>query len=375
MSLTTNAAGVVKWLSLGLTPGKLRGLQRISNPNGTLTMVATDQNNSMINMFKELFKKQGQEREPTYEEMVESKIDLARTLGPVCSGLLIDAYYGVWNALASFSLPRNTGLLVRLEKSGGTKTPSGATLTEIEPGWSVAKIKRMGADAVKLLAYFEPDEPESAEKQFLTIERVYHECRRHDILLVLETVSFPYRQNGQMEDKKSASYLNRKPRTVIETARLVSHLCDVYKAEFPGTLGRESESELMENLHRLNEVCKRPWVLLSAGVDYADFKRQMEMAVRAGASGCLGGRAFWKEYFSFARPEDRQTWLRNEAVQRVREISELIQSQATPWFRRYGLTPEQIASFRCLEGWHFRYGETVSQPPPARASVSPEDVY
>ncbi len=27
-------------LSKGLTPGKLRGLQRISNPNGTLTMLA-----------------------------------------------------------------------------------------------------------------------------------------------------------------------------------------------------------------------------------------------------------------------------------------------------------------------------------------------
>ena len=32
----------------GLTPGKLRGLQRISNANGTLTMVALDQNSSMI---------------------------------------------------------------------------------------------------------------------------------------------------------------------------------------------------------------------------------------------------------------------------------------------------------------------------------------
>ena len=68
-------ASVTRLLGLHLTPGKLRGLQRISNPNGTLTMVATDQNSSMIGMMKEVFKKKGQEREPTYEEIVEAIVD------------------------------------------------------------------------------------------------------------------------------------------------------------------------------------------------------------------------------------------------------------------------------------------------------------
>ena len=49
----------------GLTPGKLRGLQRISNPNGTLTMVALDQNSSMIEMATKALKGKGQDREPT----------------------------------------------------------------------------------------------------------------------------------------------------------------------------------------------------------------------------------------------------------------------------------------------------------------------
>ena len=59
---------VTRLLGLGLTPGKLRGLQRISNPNGTLTMVATDQNSSMISMMK---KATGQE--PTYAEVADAK--------------------------------------------------------------------------------------------------------------------------------------------------------------------------------------------------------------------------------------------------------------------------------------------------------------
>ena len=38
-------------------------------------------------------------------------------------------------------------------------------------------------------------------------------------------------------------------------------------------------------------------MLLSAGVDYAEYLRQVELAMGVGASGILGGRAFWKEYF------------------------------------------------------------------------------
>ncbi|MFM7590502.1 MAG: tagatose-bisphosphate aldolase, partial [Isosphaeraceae bacterium] len=48
--------------SFGLTPGKLRGLQRISNPNGTLTMLALDQNSSMIEMAHTALKQSGNDR-------------------------------------------------------------------------------------------------------------------------------------------------------------------------------------------------------------------------------------------------------------------------------------------------------------------------
>ena len=56
---STSGSNVVILLGKGLTPGKLRGLQRISNPNGTLTMVALDQNSSMIEMAAKALKAQG----------------------------------------------------------------------------------------------------------------------------------------------------------------------------------------------------------------------------------------------------------------------------------------------------------------------------
>ena len=61
---SSSHCSTVVLMSKGLTPGKLRGLQRISNPNGTLTMVALDQNSSMIEMAAKALKAKGQDREP-----------------------------------------------------------------------------------------------------------------------------------------------------------------------------------------------------------------------------------------------------------------------------------------------------------------------
>lgn len=366
---------VTRLLGLGFTPGKFRNLQRISNPNGTLTMVALDQNSSMINMIKDALKKKGQDREPTYEEIVEAKVDLVRAFGHVASAVLIDAYYGAWSFVASQSLHRNTGLLIRVEKSGGPKNAVGAPIGEIEPGWSVHKIKRMGADAVKLLAQYEPEEPDSSEKNLAFIEKIYADCRRHDILLLLETVSFPFLQKGQKEDKKSKSYLDRKAQTVIESARQLSGLCDIYKSEFPGTFGHESDKQLIDNLKELNRVCKTPWVLLSAGVDFPDYKKQVEMAVECGASGVLGGRAFWKEYFTFDKLEDRQNFARGEALNRVKQIHSIVSEKAKPWYARYELKAEDFGEFRACEGWHARYAGESTGSESGRGKVAAGDVY
>src|SRR3954471_15421563 len=296
---------VTRLLGLGLTPGKLRGLQRISNPNGTLTMVATDQNSSMIGMMKDSLKKKGEDREPTFDEIVDAKINLAAALGPHCSGLLVDGYYGYWNSVASFAIPPATGVLIRVEKSGGEKNKRGAPMAAVEPGWGVEKIKRCGADAVKVLAPFEPNEKDSAEHQFAFLQMLFDECRKHDILLLLEPIAFPF--DGEKKD--SETFLKRKAETVIESARVLSRWCAVYKAEFPGHVTKDSESTLAENLKALDAACERPWVLLSAGVDFPDYRKQVELAVKhGGASGVLGGRAFWKEFFLQPTAEARQKY-------------------------------------------------------------------
>ena len=356
---------ITRLYGLGLTPGKLRGLQRISNPNGTLTMVATDQNSSMMSMMK---KATG--TDATYAEIADAKVMLSRALAPHCSGLLVDGYYGYCSTVAANAVPGGTGILIRVEKSGATKNAAGAPCGEVEPGWGVHKIKRCGADAVKLLAQFEPDEFDSAERNFEFTKTIYEQCIEHDILFLLEPIHFPYHIKGKEETKDAVAA--RKANTVIESARILSRYCDVYKAEFPGTMGVESDAVLMDNLKKLNDVCVKPWVLLSAGVDYPVYKKQVEMAMKAGASGILGGRAFWKEFFTYTTPAERQKFAETECVARVTETDKIVQT-GTPWFAKYGYSQADLNEIRAGEGWHARYsGGTASGP---AGKVDPNAVY
>jgi len=357
--------------SYGLTPGKLRGLQRISNANGTLTMLALDQNSSMIEMAHKALKTAGHDREPSFAEIVEAKVDMAREMSGAASALLIDGYYGAFSVVASGAIAPEKGLLIRVEKSGSPKNAVGAPLGEIESGWSVQKIKYMGADAVKLLAPFEPAEPDSAEHQLQLVKHIYEECRKYDILMLLEPVAFPF--GG--EKKTDEAYRRRKANTVLESARLLSRWCDVYKAEFPGDMEFDDESKLRDNLQALTEASVTPWVLLSAGVDYPAYKRQVELAVECGASGVLGGRAFWKEYFQQADAKARTKFAAGEARGRVAEIDQIVRSAATPWWDKIGLNRESMSDIRAAEGWHARYLAGVGESAGGGHVVRPGEVY
>jgi tagatose 1,6-diphosphate aldolase len=113
--------------------------------------------------------------------------------------------------------------------------------------------------------------------------------------------------------------------------------------------------------------------LLSAGVDYDKYKKQVEVAVKAGASGVLGGRAFWKEFFTYPTPADRQKFAENECVRRVRETDAIVKT-GTPWFAKYGLTLADLHSIRATEGWHARYGGGAA-PAGGTSKVDPNAVY
>ena len=331
----------MNWLSLG----KIRGLQQLANPKGLLVMLAVDHRDSL--------KRSMNEENPeavSYQEMVDFKLDLCRTVGPFASAILLDPVYGAAQAIAAGVLPGHAGLLVSMEKTGYSGEKSNR-LTNVLPGWNVKKAKRLGASAVKLLLYYRPDLKETASRQRDLVAKLADQCIREDIPLLVEPVSYPVEAIG-LSSKKFA---DMKPGIVIETARQITGLpIDVLKAEFPADIYFETdEAKLFKFCQELNEASRLPWVLLSAGVDFEKFKKEVEIACQAGASGFLAGRALWQEALQIRSRTERIQFFETVAAQRLRQLAEIADTHGTPWFTKLGLDNGEFTPV--AEDWYKNY--------------------
>jgi len=110
---------------------------------------------------------------------------------------------------------------------------------------------------------------------------------------VVESVSYPTAE----EKDNPEEFFKKKPALVVEAAsRLTALPIDILKSEFPADIDYEKdEAKLKSYCQELSQVSRLPWVLLSAGVDFKRFRKEVEIACKAGASGFMAGRAFWQE--------------------------------------------------------------------------------
>ena len=330
---------------MNLSIGKLRGLQQVADDNGFLTICAIDHRGALQRAMNE--------KNPdavTYQDMVDFKLDLCRAVAPFVSAILLDPVYGAAQAIAAGILPGHIGLLVSLEKTGysGGKT---ARITELLPGWSVEKVKRIGASAVKLLVYFRPDLKEIASRQLDLIAKVADQCIKEDIPLLVKPVSYPVEEVGVSAPK----FAEMKPKLVIEAARQITSLpIDVLKAEFPADMDFEQdEKKLLHLCQELDQASQLPWVLLSAGADFETFKKQVEIACKAGASGFLAGRALWQEGVQIRSREERMNFFKSTAAPRLKELAEMVNRYGKPWYTKMGSDKGDFEATN--EGWYEQY--------------------
>ncbi len=327
-----------------LTIGKIRGLQATSSNKGIFTILAFDHRQSYV----ELLDPDNPEA-VSYRDVAVSKSQVIKYLASHSSAVLTDPVYGAAQGIASGALPGNIGLLVALEETGYTGESTART-TEIIPNWGISKIKRMGADAVKLLLYYHPDAGELTEQQEQLTRKVIAECENEDIAFFLEPVSYSI---DPQNNKNSAKFAKERPRVIAEIARRLGALGpDVLKLEFPIDANHNvDENQWMEACQAVTETSPCPWTLLSAGVNFDLFTKQVEVACKAGASGYIAGRAVWKEGISMLE-EERKTWLESVATDRLDTLRAIADQYAAPWMEHF-----QLEDLEVYDGWYKVYGE------------------
>lgn len=304
-----------------LTLGKLRGLDALAAPNGTFSMLALDHRASFARMTGGLF-----DGEASWAQVVAEKERLARAMLGHATAVLLDPLFAAGPLVARGVVPGRVGFIVALERTGFDATERGRR-NVVEPGWSVEAIKRMGAAGLKLLIHYHPDEAAAADQEAF-VEAVADECRAHDLVLVLEPIS--YAPSGSKSDPE---FVARFPDLVVAIARRFDPHSDLLKLEYP-LLAEAGADEAVAACRAVTEAMRLPWVVLSGGVAFDDFLRQVRAACEGGASGFLAGRAIWKEAMSIRDEAERTRFLERTAAPRFAALRAVADATAIPWRER-----------------------------------------
>lgn len=289
-----------------MTPGKMRGLDTLATNEGVFAILAIDHRDSLKAVLP---------GEATDQEIIDFKLELIRGVGPQASGVMLEPEFSLPHAIESGALAGTSGFMAALEAQGYMQDPW-AGPTQMMPGWTALDAKKFGASAAKLLLPYAPERLAHAEEQRKVVRDTAAICADLDLAFLVEPVAFG------MNDAD-------RPAVVLDTVRQLSELpIDVLKLEFPGD--PTNPDGWADACAAVNEACRQPWVLLSSGVTYEQYKAQLEVAFAHGCSGFTGGRAIWRP------ASDASPLLRGEVItglvsERFAELRELAVATAKPW--------------------------------------------
>ncbi len=314
---------------MDLTPGKLWGLRRMADENGLFKMTAVDQRPPIKGPIAA---HHGIDEAP-WDEVARFKSLLVETLQAQSTALLLDPHYAIPHAIDRLSPMK--GLIVTLEDSLFRETAGGRLSSNIDD-WSVAKIKRMGGDAVKVLAWYRPDAaPSVCRAQQEYVKRIGEDCARYDIPFLFELLVYPLESDAhqtkdyiEMKGKKADDVL-----ASVEEFAKPDYGVDVFKLESPvNAADADGSAAVQAVFDEMGRLAGRPWVMLSAGAGKAEFRRVLQHAFAAGASGFLAGRAIWLDAFKAYPDWDAiRAGLDGEAQAYMADICALADAAATDW--------------------------------------------
>ncbi|NNJ10382.1 tagatose 1,6-diphosphate aldolase [Chloroflexales bacterium ZM16-3] len=327
-----------------ITKGKFDGIQACADANGVIAAAAMDQRGSLK---KAIAKARGSEVDGT--ALTEFKTVVTRVLTKHSSAILMDPEYGLPSL--EHRAP-GTGVLLAYEKTGYDATVKGR-LPDLLDVWSVRRLAEAGADAIKILLYYNAfDTPEVNEIKHAFIERIGAECAAIDKPFFLEPLAY----DDVIGDEKSLEFAKAKPKYVAAYMAEFSkprYGVDVLKVEVPvnvkfvegmkvfGGVAAYTREEAKQHFVDAAAASSKPFIYLSAGVTDDVFRETLELAAEAGTpfSGVLCGRATWQDGVPIFGKEGApalEAWLEDRGVTNIKALNEVIAKGAKPWWTVYG---------------------------------------
>ncbi|MFP2422750.1 sulfofructosephosphate aldolase [Pseudescherichia vulneris] len=251
-------------------------LKDLTRPSGGFAMLAVDQREAMRFMFSAA----GVEGPVTDQQLTDFKVSAAKTLSPFASAILVDQQFCYRQVVEQQAVDKRCATIVAADKfipGNGIPVDSVIIDKSIDP----QAVKRDGAKALKLLVLWRSDE--DPQQRLRMVDEFNRLCHQNGLLSIIEPVVRPPRC-GDKFDREQA---------ILDAAKELGNSgADLYKVEMP-LYGKGSQQELLVAAQKLNEQIPIPWVILSSGVDEKLFPRAVRIAMQAGASGFLAGRAVW----------------------------------------------------------------------------------
>ena len=284
--------------------------------------------------------------------LAEFKTAVSEVLTGYASAILLDTDYGV--EAARHRSPQS-GLLLAYELDG-YENPRPNRMLALMPHLSVQRLMDMGADGIKILLHYAPDDaPEVNSGKCALVERIGAECAALGMPFFFEPIVYEADATGANQartdqEQQALEFARRKPELVIATMRefsLPRYHVDVLKVEFPvvarfvsGSCTNTGKSayKLDEALHWFREADRaagHPYIYLSAGVPTPEFQESLRLAAEAGTrfSGVLCGRATWQEGIPVYMRDGTAAlyrWLESVGVGNLNALNRLL-DHAVPW--------------------------------------------
>ena len=329
-----------------ISAGKLWGLRRLADENGVFKIITADQRPAI----KDIVAQKRDVEEAAYDDVIAVKRALVEALSMQGSATVVDPHYGYPAAFDALA-PRR-GLLIALEDSVFAETPDGRLSKEIDD-WSVEKIKRAGADGVKMLNWYRPDaNPHVLENQKAFAKRVGEACAKYDIPFVQKVLvySFPKDSAAEVDYFKQPEKATEHVFETVEEFTKPEYGVDlpvlqspVIPSLVPSPFDADPDAIAVCQAHfnEMSRIVKKPWIIASAGTDRDSYRHILHYAHNAGASGYLAGRATWWDVFSaFPNMPAMIRTLEEESAPFLAELSDLADEMAVPWMRHAAFAPD-----------------------------------